>query len=207
MNTNPFQAPKADDASSGTTSAVNRPWSEAERMRARNLHHEASIKSIGPLFVVGTVLVTIGGVFWGLPGPQHFGGPFEVATFYCLLGMLLCWVAIGLRRLTRASRIGAGVLSAIGLIAFPFGTVINGYILYLLFSAKGALIFSDEYKRVIDATPHIRYRSTVVARLILGIFFVVVVLGIVATIIVYVGATDAGNPGLSAHRALAQDLE
>jgi hypothetical protein len=48
----------------------------------------------------------------------------------------------------------------LGLIAFPIGTIINAYILYLLLSAKGKYVFSADYRAVITATPHIRYKMS-----------------------------------------------
>jgi hypothetical protein len=47
------------------------------------------------------------------------------------------------------------VLSGIGLLGFPIGTLINGYILYLFLSKKGRTVFAPEYQEVIEATPHV----------------------------------------------------
>ena len=85
---------------------------------------------------------------------------------------LQIWTAIGLRQLRSWARIVSGVLSGIGLLGFPLGTLLNGYILYLLFSKKGTMVFSDEYKRVIELTPGIKYRTSIVVWIFLGLLLV-----------------------------------
>ena len=50
-------------------------------------------------------------------------------------------IGLGLRRLRPWARLGAPILSGIGLLAFPLGTIINAYILYLVLSAKGPAVF------------------------------------------------------------------
>ncbi|HKB60455.1 MAG TPA: hypothetical protein VKC56_10480, partial [Gallionellaceae bacterium] len=66
-------------------------------------------------------------------------------------------------------RIVAGVLAGLGLLGFPFGTVISAFILYLLFSKKGAMVFSDEYKQVIADTPDIKYRTSIIVWIFLAL--------------------------------------
>ena len=44
---------------------------------------------------------------------------------------------------------------------FPIGTLINGYVLYLLLSQKGRTIFTDAYRRVVTETPHVKYRTPI----------------------------------------------
>jgi hypothetical protein len=83
------------------------------------------------------------------------------------------------RRLKPWARIGSGILSGIGLLGFPIGTIINGYILYLLFSKKGSMVFSDEYKRVIQQTPHIKYRTSVIILVALGLLLFLMMLAMV----------------------------
>jgi hypothetical protein len=60
------------------------------------------------------------------------------------------------------------------------GTLINGYILYLLLSAKWEMVFSAEYRDIIDATPHIKYRTSILIWMLLGI----IVAAIAAVIII-----------------------
>ena len=73
------------------------------------------------------------------------------------------------------------------MISFPIGTILGGYFLYLLLSKKGAYICSAEYKRIINATPQMKVRTSPVTRAILFAFLatLAVVLGIVIGIIVF----------------------
>ena len=66
----------------------------------------------------------------------------------------------GLRNLRPWVRIPTIILSIIGLIGFPLGTLISAYILYLMFAAKSKMVFSPEYREIIAATPHLRYRTS-----------------------------------------------
>ncbi len=72
------------------------------------------------------------------------------------------------------------VFSLLGLVGFPIGTLINAYILYIVFSAKGKLIFSDEYRKVIQLTPHIKYKTPI---LIWGFIVLVVIMVLLALVI------------------------
>jgi hypothetical protein len=49
--------------------------------------------------------------------------------FYLVLGLAAILVGSGLRQLRRWTVIPVGLLSGIGLLGFPIGTLINGYIL------------------------------------------------------------------------------
>jgi hypothetical protein len=74
-------------------------------------------------------------------------------------------------------------VSAIGLLGFPCGTIISGYLLYLLLSAKGEMVFSSAYKEVMQATPHIRYRTSIIVWIFLFLLIGVILLGVVGAII------------------------
>jgi hypothetical protein len=137
---------------------------DAERIRKEHINHEASVKSVGFLYVLGGVLliaigsVLLAGGMSARPGPQHLA---LLGGVYLALGVFQVFMAVGLRRLRPWSRIAASILSAVGLLAFPVGTIINGYILYLLVCANGRTVFSEDYQRVIEQTPHIRYKTSI----------------------------------------------
>lgn len=87
----------------------------------------------------------------------------------------------GLRRLRPWTRTVATVLAAIGSLLFPVGTIINAYVLYLLLSTKGSMVFSERYQEIIVVTPHIRYKTSPVIYVLLGLMtFVIVLAGAVA---------------------------
>jgi len=76
------------------------------------------------------------------------------------LGIAQFFAGWGVRGLRSWGRIIGCVVSGIGLLGFPIGTVVNGYILYLYLSKKGRTIFAPEYQDVIAATPHVKYRAS-----------------------------------------------
>ena len=88
------------------------------------------------------------------------------------LGALELWLWSGLRKLRRNVRVPAMILAGFGLLGFPVGTIISAYILYLLGSQKGVQVFSDEYAQVIAATPHIKYKLSIVTKVFLVILVV-----------------------------------
>ena len=55
----------------------------------------------------------------------------------------------GLIKLKRWARIPTAVISGIGLIGFPIGTVIHGYILYTVFSAAGQRVFAGDDRSIL----------------------------------------------------------
>ena len=158
--------------------------SGAEEMRKQYLKHEASVKSIGilyyfggaALFVMGTVLMfsaaAVSGIVGAIPG-----------LFFLGLGGVQLWAGYGLRRLKPWARVPTGILSGIGLIGFPLGTIINGYILYLVFSQKGKTVFSDEYRAVIEQTPHIKYRTSLLVWILLILIIGLIAIGLLALIL------------------------
>lgn len=150
----------------------------AEQTRKDHLSHESSVKSVGSLYLFGAIIVTIIGI---VSLGARSGGTMLIAVFWLVLAPLQFWVGLGLRNLKPWSRIVGAVLAGLGMLAFPFGTLINGYILYLLLCKKGRMVFSEEYKKVIAATPHIKYRTSVLVWIILIIFILAMVLLFVGT--------------------------
>ena len=69
-----------------------------------------------------------------------------------------------------------------GLVGAVIPSLITGYILYLVASAKGAMVFSGEYKDVIRKTPGIKYKTSIIVKIFLGLLIFVIVLGVVALI-------------------------
>lgn len=145
--------------------------SAADDIRKQYLKHEASIKSVGFLYFLGGIGVCIAGTA-GMLAPSPRAGRGAVVLTFILFGLGIgqfC-VGYGLRGLKPWARVPSGILSGLGLLAVPVGTLINAYILYLIFSKKGKMVFSDEYHDIIRQTPHINYRTSIV------IWFVLVLL-------------------------------
>ncbi len=156
------------------------PAGEAEELRKEHIKHEASVKSIGVLYYIGGGLFLLWGVTQILTFLNGKGRPDAVyaCVVFLVLSALEFTAGTGIRRLRPWSRIVVGIVSGLGLLAIPVGTIINGYILYLVFSKKGAMLFTPEYHAAIAKTPHIRYRTSPLIWVLLGI--IVLVLALVA---------------------------
>jgi hypothetical protein len=131
----------------------------SEQIRKDHISHEASIKSVGLLYFIGAAFMILGSIAIIAAGQAV---ALALAVVYLVLSGAAIWAGIGLRRLRPWARVVSGIISGLGLLAIPIGTVINAYILYLLFSKKGATIFSPDYQRVIAETPHIKYKTSIV---------------------------------------------
>ena len=154
--------------------------SAAEATRREHINHEASIKAVGILYYLGGVGVVIAGVgaLAGVKGGMHVG--LAIGLGLVAVGVLQFFAGWGVRGLRSWGRVLGTILSVIGLLSFPVGTLINGYILYLFFSRKGGTIFSPGYQDVIAATPHVKYRTSIVVwiflALVVGLLVVAVAL-------------------------------
>jgi hypothetical protein len=170
---NPYEPPKAEVADIAVVD------SEAESIRREHIKHESSIRSVGALYYLGGGLMIVSAI--GLlaasalePNSMWFG----ISGAYVVLGIFSWVVGWHLRRLRNWARVAAIVLSSIGLLGFPLGTIINAYILYLMLSQKGRRIFQADYVEIVEATPHIRYRTSALVWIVLAILIV----GMVAAI-------------------------
>ena len=176
MAPNPYATPKAVVADSGAAS-------EAEIARREHLSHEANIKAVGGLFMLGGVFAAFAGLAVIIPAVSKLEAPLGmfvvglIMTALALAGLAVGW---GLRTLRLWARIPGIVLAAIGLLGFPIGTLVNIYVLWLLASRKGRMVLSAEYAAIVEATPHIRYRTPLVIWILLGLFVLLIVVAIVA---------------------------
>ncbi|QDT06680.1 hypothetical protein K227x_50960 [Rubripirellula lacrimiformis] len=157
---------------------------DVEGFRKKHLNHEASVRSVGLLYMLGAcVMVPIGaivmlGVFVGDQPPQDSAVQGGIGAIYLGFGVLNGFIGWGLRKLRPWTRIAAIIFSAIGLIGFPIGTLISAYILYLLLSEKGKVVFSPYYQDVIQQTPHIKYKTSIVVWVLLGLVLLLIILGV-----------------------------
>lgn len=156
----------------------------AEEMRKQYLNHEASVKSIGTLYFIAAFLIIILAIPVALAEKEtlfvvRITGAVSLITF----GLFQIWVGTALRALKSWARIPVGVLSGIGLLGFPLGTVVNGYILYLIFCKKGYMVFSPQYHQAIATTPHVKYKTHIIVWILLGIIIVLIALGLFAALV------------------------
>jgi hypothetical protein len=130
------------------------------KIRREHLHHEASVRSLGTLFILGGVLlciVSMGSHVW-LVSSAGFIGSVEIGSLVAcgVLALMQFTTGFGLRAFRPWARIFGMLLSTVGLFAFPIGTIFCAYFLYLLGGGKGRYVFTDEYQQIRSATPHIR---------------------------------------------------
>ena len=179
MTENPYEAPQTFDN-------IIAPPSDAETVRREHLNTEASIKSIGILYYLGGIAVLFMAVGSAMnPGTQedYILINYGVAALLLALGIFQFIAGTAVRKFKPWSRIAIGILSGIGLLGFPVGTVINAYILFLVFGKKGTMVFSEPYKDIVAATPHVKYKTSKAVWIILGIVLAVIALGIVAILV------------------------
>lgn len=165
METNPYAPPLAD------LSPQEKP--DALRLREEHINVEATIKSVGVLYFLGAMVVILFGVMGFASGETT--GRLPLAIFFCGLGFFQGWVGYGLRKLQSWARIPTIIFSCIGLLAFPLGTLINGYILSQLLSKKANFVLSDEYKSIIIATPQVKRKTSKVVWVLLFAFIALLV--------------------------------
>jgi hypothetical protein len=162
---NPYAPPQA------TVADLNVVGSEAEAIRQEHIKHEASIRSVGVLYYLGGGFMLLGALaLIGLLGTSQ-DTPFlyGMGLAYLALGGLSIALGRGIRAYRPWARTTGIVLAAIGLLGFPIGTLINGYILYLFLAQKGKRIFEPDYPDIVAATPHIKYRTSLVLWVVLGL--------------------------------------
>ena len=152
---------------------------DAEHIRNEHIKHEASVKSVGLLYLMGAafmILIGLGNIASGFSTVSRSPeGPILGVVLFAFAALQIA-IGLGLRRLKPWTRVAAGIFSGLGLLAVPLGTLINAYILYLLFSKKGKLVFSEAYQQVIAQTPQIKYRTSIVLWVVLILILLLIVL-------------------------------
>ena len=152
-------------------------------IRKEHIGHEASIRGVALLYYFVSVFIGLGSLgFLFLAVSQETSRlRFLILTAFLLgLAVLYAVLARGIRRLKPWSRTPATVLACIGLLGFPLGTLINGYILYLLHSERGKTIFSPEYQQVVLQTPEVRYKTPLVLWILLILVISLFLIGMIA---------------------------
>ncbi len=204
MSDNPY-APSGSSYGDASLDA-NFDLSQAELIRKSHLSHEANIQGFGCLYTLGGILGILGAIFYvgigilvmaggvvpkGLESMVFGAGGDRLVSggLTTLVGVIFLAIAVAqlfagrsMQTLNPSGKILAIVVAAIGMLQFPCGTLISGYLLYLLVSAKGRTVFSSAYKEVMQATPHIRYRTSIIVWIFLFILIGVILLGVLAAI-------------------------
>ncbi|WP_146585090.1 hypothetical protein [Posidoniimonas polymericola] len=162
-----------------------------ERIRRTHLSREATIESLGLVCylvgVLGIGLLALAVAFLDLLITTGVIELLLVLVYLAFLAVTV-WVGIGLRGLSSSARIPGIVLSVIWLLASapmfnPITLLISMSGLWCLLGKKASYIFTPEYKHVIAATPHVRYKTSAVswillAILIIGVLFAMMIPGV-----------------------------
>lgn len=164
--------------------------SEWAAIRQQHIKHEASLRSVGVLYYIGAIfglLAAFGmlsGVLLGGLGGEEISMLVGILVFYFIFGIASIFIGRGLRQLRPWVKIPVTIFSGLGLLSIPIGTLINGYILYLMYSEKGKVVFSPEYQEIRDATPDIKYQTS---KLAWGVLIVLVIALVAIIVSVSVG--------------------
>ncbi|HWE35099.1 MAG TPA: hypothetical protein VG406_00895 [Isosphaeraceae bacterium] len=208
---NPYAAPKAR----AEPARIGGDLTEAEEIRRTYLNHEASVRSIGSLTLIGAVLNSIQVVVYLLiaigsmapinQGAQNFDPETQRTMAWVNFALNLgtatlgFFLGIGLRRLQVWARWTSLVFAVIGLIFVLLASLavmalvspipgliflvvgggINGYIVSLLASSKTTYICTPEYREIIALTPHIKYRMSLLVKILLVIVVLFILLALV----------------------------
>jgi hypothetical protein len=172
---NPYAAPAARVEDAGADS-------EAEAIRRAHIGHEASIKAVGFLYYLGGLLVLLGalGGFMGATSARYAYAATGVMIFLVLVAAAQFAAGWGVRALKRWGQVMGCILSGLGLLAFPIGTLISAYILYLLLAKKGRMVFSPAYRDVVAATPHVKYKTSIVVWIVLALLLGLIAFAVLA---------------------------
>jgi len=173
MEFNPYAAPQ---------SQVLQATRQAELERMQHIHTEATIKSVGFLYYLGTFALLLLGTA-ELSGSNLKEGvpPQLMGAIFIIWGARQGAVGYGLRRLRSWARIPTVIFSCIGLLGFPVGTLINAYILVKVQGQQGKFVMTPEYQQIIAATPHVKRKSSIVTLVLLALLLIILI-GIIAAI-------------------------
>lgn len=154
-----------------------------ETIRRAHIGHETSVKSIGGLYaLVGGLMLLV--FFIGLLESllrSSWDNDFTEQAIRLLIGVGALLLGAGVRRLRPWARIAmavvSGLLAAVTLLTVFF-SVLNLFVIWLMLSAKGRMVFSPAYQQIIAFTPDVKPRTSGVVWLLLCvvIFFVIAVL-------------------------------
>ena len=176
MEINPYAAPQ---------SQVLQTTSQDELIRQEHINTEATIKSVGMLYYLGAFMVVfygVGSIIIGISsGSDALWGSILIGVVLLAIGVGQGVVAYGLRRLQSWSRIPTVIISCIGLIGIPIGTLISIYILVKILGKQGKFVMTPEYQRIIAATPGVKRRQSLVAWVLL-ILLIIILIGIIAAV-------------------------
>lgn len=164
--TNPFAVtPTAAGELVKTPDLSDVEAADLEGIRKQYLSHERAVNSVSTVFFLSamlslfaSIMVVAGPFLYMIYENTPLTGPIVAVCLVlslCLIGlvMLQALVAIAMRRKISNARYAAMLLAALGMFAFPFGTIFGIYVLIVMGAKETPFVLSEEYKKVIKATP------------------------------------------------------
>jgi hypothetical protein len=175
----------------------------AEATRLAYLSHEQNVRSIGTYFyfsggmlLVLAAFLLLCGLIATLGGKGNSSVPLVIVTVECLvfvvMGGFLLWTAGKFKRLDPRGVIPGTILAVLGLLSIPIGTIINAFILYLIYSEKGRFVFSEPYRSVVDATPQIVCKMPLWVKIVIGLVILAFVSVVAISVLIALGHTVSG---------------
>lgn len=155
----------------------------AEQVRTEHLSAEASVRAIGTLQILGAVLATlsvVGLIAAGAAGAAGAGagaGVIEMA-FLFVVAVPGFFVGRGLRNLKNWARITAAIFCVPGILS-----PITWIILYCLLNRKAAFVCTPEYAAIRAATPHLKYRTSIIVKFFVWLLIIVLLVAGVALLL------------------------
>lgn len=204
---NPYAAPLSEVGAAYVEAEVGDV--EAETTRRLYLGHEAAVRSLGSLHYLGAFFgmtavlgMIVNLVFnvrvemWPLAG--------SLIAFFCLMTALNGTLGYGLYHLQTWARWTEVVLMVFGTLGslvtialsageprvgliYGFVLLFDCYVLYLLLSTRGTVVFSPGYQAVIEKTPHLKYKTSLIVKVAVGIFGIFLGLIALALLLVVIG--------------------
>lgn len=163
---NPFSVyPVAAGEGSGIPVSDEAVNGELHSIRRQYLTHERAVNSVGTLFffsallsLLASIMVVAAPFLYMLYANAPITGSAVLVCLVlslCLIGLVIlqALVAIAMRRKLKNARYAAMLLAAVGLLAIPFGTIFGIVVLMIMGAKETSYVLSEEYKKVIKATP------------------------------------------------------
>jgi hypothetical protein len=173
-----------------------------DETRQSYFSHEQQVRSVGTFFrfngvlqliLAALILLALAVAFVIFPDrglgahlTQFVTMAIEGAIFV-IVGGVTFWAGSLLRNLDRKAFVPAVIVAAFGLLAIPIGTLINGFILYLLLCDKGRFVLSDPYRDVVAATPQYQWKTALWVKIIIGLMVLAFVLVVVISMLLALG--------------------
>lgn len=171
MEPNPYLPPAAASAPAEVSQSSD------ELIRRQCINRESTIRTLGALYILGGILGLIGSASLLASSSPASDGASQATLGALYLGISVVGLVggLGLRRLKPWARILGTVQACLGLLAFPVGTLINALILSAFWTNPSKTIFSEDYKRIIAATPQVKVKTSKVTVVILVVLLVVII--------------------------------